>query len=536
MASMKRFRVTFQPDETEILVPPGATVLEAARQAGIALATPCGGKGTCGKCLVRLSSSGQDVCACQYCVESDLVVEIPESSRLTTHQILQHGIERTEPIDPTIGERYRTQAGTGPILGLAVDIGTTTVVARLIDLVDGRSLGTEAVLNPQTRFGDDVISRIHHAGSELGREDLHRTIIDCLNDLIGRLCAATGTAVDAIYEACIVGNTTMNHLFLGLPVEQLGQAPYRAYAVEAFDKSPSQLGLAMNPAGNVHTVENIAGFVGADTTAVALAVGMDSVGETTLVVDIGTNGELVLAVDGRLYAASCAAGPALEGARIRQGSRATGGAIEAVSLRDGQIDLEVIGRTAARSICGSGLIDAVAVLLDLGIVDETGRFISPQQAAERCDEAVLPRLVEIDGQGAFCLAFDAETKQPAVVLTQKDIREFQLAKGAILAGIQLLLSKSGIAAGDLNGLLLAGAFGNYIRPRSAVRVGLLPNVPLDRIRFVGNAAASGAEMALLSVACRRRSAALAERIAYVEIAHEARFTEVFADAMMLGPG
>lgn len=530
---MKRFRVTFQPDNTEILVSPGSTVYEAAGQAGIALAAPCGGQGICGKCIVRLSPSGQEVRACQHPVLGDLVVEVPESSRPTGHQILQHGVNGVALVEPTIGERYHSAAGAGPILGVAVDIGTTTVVARLIDLIDGRPLATEATLNPQTRYGDDVISRIHHGSSEPGRDDLHQSVVGCLNDLIARLCRTAGTAVEAIYEACIVGNTTMNHLFLGLPVEQLGQAPYRAYAVEAFDKPPGALGLTMNPAGNVHTVENIAGFVGADTTAVALAVGMDSIHETTLVVDIGTNGELVLAVDGRLYAASCAAGPALEGARIRQGSRAVDGAIEAVVLRDGEIDLEVIGRTKPRSICGSGLIDAVAALLDLGVIDPTGRFIAPEDASGHVTDAA--RLLEIDGQRAFCLAFDAHTREPAVVVSQKDVREFQLAKGAILAGIRLLLSHSGIRPGDLSALLLAGAFGNYIRPQSAVRVGLLPDLSLDRIRFVGNAAASGAEMALLSVASREQSAALAKRIAYVEIAHESQFTEVFAEAMLLGP-
>lgn len=532
---MKHFRVVFLPDEQEVIIHQGATVLEAAGQAGFALTTPCGGKGTCGKCLVRLLPSGQEVRACQYAVQSDLVVTIPDVSRFYEHKILDHGIDRTGHIEPTIVHRYRSTADAGTVFGLAVDIGTTTVVAKLIDLADGRCLATEAMLNPQTRFGDDVISRIHYAQSEANLAELHGVIIDCVNDLVGRLCEATGTAADSVYEACIVGNTTMNHVLLELPVEQLGQAPYRAYSVEAWDVPPARLGLRMNPGGNVHTPENIAGFVGSDTTAVALAVDMDAVTETTLVVDIGTNGELVLGTGGQLYAASCAAGPALEGARIRHGSRAAEGAIEAVVIDDGDIGLDVIGRAAPRSLCGSGLIDAVAVLLELGVIDATGRFVSPQEASDRWSEATVARLLEIDGQGAFCLASDPQTGQPAVVLTQKDIREFQLAKGAIGAGIQLLLQKSGIEACDLDSVLLAGAFGNYIRPRSAVAVGLLPNVPLDRIHFVGNAAASGAEMMLLSTECRRRSAALAGRIEYVEIAHEPQFGEVFADAMLLSP-
>jgi uncharacterized 2Fe-2S/4Fe-4S cluster protein (DUF4445 family) len=236
----------------------------------------------------------------------------------------------------------------------------------------------------------------------------------------------------------------------------------------------------------------------------------------------------------RLYAASCAAGPALEGARIRQGSRAAEGAIEAVVVDDGDIALDVIGRSQPRSICGSGLIDAVAVLRDLGVVDSTGRFADRSTLEGNASSAILARLHEIDGQPAFCLAFDEETGGPRVSLTQKDVREVQLAKGAILAGIRLLLGKLNLDESGIDRVLLAGAFGNYIRPRSAVRMGLLPDVPLERIHFVGNAAASGAQMLLVSDECRQRAAALAKRIEYVEIAHQTNFAEVFAEAMLLG--
>lgn len=532
---MKHFRVVFEPEGRAVWIHQGGTLLEAAGQAGIALTTPCGGKGTCGKCLVELSGSGEAVSACQYTVEGDLTVTVPVSSRFYEHRILAQGVDRG-PVEPTVIEKHRAKADTREILGVAVDVGTTTVVAKLVDLADGRCLGTEATLNPQTRFGDDVISRIHYAQSAEGRAELEKAIIDCVNGLIRKLCEGAGTNAESVYEASIVGNTTMNHLLLGYPVEQLGQAPYRAHSVEAHDVPAATLGLAVNRSANVHTAENIAGFVGSDTTAVALAVDMDAASEMTLVVDIGTNGELVLGTGERLLAASCAAGPALEGARIRHGSRAVQGAVEVVVVGDGDIVLDVIGGTMTpRSICGSGLIDSVAVLLELGVIDATGRFVSPEEAGGRCSEATRARLLEVEGQGAFCLAFDGDTGEPAVVLTQKDVREFQLAKGAILAGIRLLLGKMGIGVDDIEAVLLAGAFGNYIRPRSAVGVGLLPDVPLDRIHFVGNAAASGAEMLLLSEACRARSAALAERIEYVEIAHERDFSEVFAEAMLLSP-
>lgn len=532
---MKHFRVVFQPDGQEISIHQGATLVEAAGQAGIVLNTSCGGRGTCAKCTVRLDPSGQEVLACQFTVQSDLTVVVPAQSRFYAHKILEHGLDRTAGLNRTIIEKYRSIAGPTDIYGIAVDIGTTTVVAKLIDLADGQAVATRAMLNPQTRFGDDVISRISYAESEAGLAQLHSVMVDGINELIRGLCEAVRIDANAIYEASVVGNTTMSHLFLRFPVAQLGQAPYRAHCVDAYDSSPKSLGLSMNPAGNVHTAENIAGFLGSDTTAVALAVDMDSTTQMTLVVDIGTNGELVLGTAERLYAASCAAGPALEGARIRCGSRAVEGAIEAVVIDNDDISLDVIGGAAPLSICGSGLIDAVAVLLELGIVDVSGRFASVDEVRAKCSESVAAKLTEFESQPAFCLAWDEQTSEPTVVLTQKDIREFQLAKGAIQAGTRLLLAKMGIDAAGLERVLLAGAFGNYIRPSSAVRVGLLPNVPLDRIHFVGNAAASGAQMLLLSDECRATAAALRQRIQYIEIAHEKAFSEVFAEAMLLSP-
>jgi uncharacterized 2Fe-2S/4Fe-4S cluster protein (DUF4445 family) len=532
--SMKHFRVVFKPDGREISIHQGATLLEDARQAGIILTTPCGGKGTCGKCALLLHPSGRQILACQYQMEGDLAVVVPPESRFYEHKILDHGIAAGAQIHSTVYRKYGAMAGTGEILGVAVDIGTTTVVAKLLDLVTGRCLATQAMLNPQTRFGDDVVSRIGYAQSEGHLAQLHNVIIECINALIERLCRQAGARTSSIYEASIVGNTTMNHIFLRLPVEQLGRAPYRAWSVDAHDVPPRQLALAMNPAGNVHCAENIAGFVGADTTAVALAVDMDRIEDRVLVVDIGTNGEIVLGTREKLYAASCAAGPALEGARIKYGSRAAEGAIEAVVLND-DICLDVIGDAVPRSMCGSGLIDAVAVLVDLGIVDATGRFTDRQCREMNLPQPIASRILEEEGQPAFCLAWNEHTSRPDVLLTQRDVREVQLAKAAIRAGIRILMGKLRMTERDIDRVLLAGAFGNYIRPSSAIRIGLLPNVPLDRIQSVGNAAATGAEILLVSEECRERAAKLARRIQYVEIAHEKEFADVFADAMVLSP-
>jgi uncharacterized 2Fe-2S/4Fe-4S cluster protein (DUF4445 family) len=323
----------------------------------------------------------------------------------------------------------------------------------------------------------------------------------------------------------------MNHLFLNLPVAQLGRAPYRAFSVDAHDLLPKELNLRVNPAGNVHTVENIAGFVGADTTAGAFAVDIDSAEEVTLFVDIGTNGEIVLNTRGMLYAVSCAAGPAFEGARITCGSRAVEGAVEAVVSTENDIDIDVIGNGTAHSICGSGLIDAVAVLLDLGIVDATGRFLTPQQLEKMLPPAIFSRIIEKDRQLAFCLAYDQNNK-PVVFITQKDIREVQLEKAAIRAGINILLRKNGIEDSDIKQILLAGAFGNYIRRESALRIGLLPKVSIERIRFVGNTAIAGAQMILISRQCRTKANRLARKIKYIEIAQEKDFQTIFTDSML----
>jgi uncharacterized 2Fe-2S/4Fe-4S cluster protein (DUF4445 family) len=532
---MDHFRVVFESDDKEVLIHRGATLVEAASRAGIILTTPCGGKGTCGKCLVRLLPSGQTVLACQQQVHGDLRVTVPLESRFYEHKILEHGVGPAPDIRPTIVNKYRQTAGDGPILGVAVDVGTTTVVAKLLDMADGHCLGTQASLNPQTRFGDDVISRISYAKSRTHLAEMQTAIIDCINDLIHKLCRTSHVEPSRVYEACVVGNTTMNHILLQFPLEQLGRAPYQPWSLDAHDVPPTQLRLDVNSQGNVHCVENIAGFLGSDTLAVALATGIEAVEGTALAIDIGTNGELVLAVRGKLYAASCAAGPALEGARIQHGSRATEGAIEGVVANGDDIALDVIGNAAPRSICGSGLIDAVAVLRDLGILNATGRFI-PREELKFIPRPIADRVInDRSGQGAFCLAFDPKTSQPAVILTQRDIREVQLAKAAIRAGSRILLNKLGLHDSDIQSVLLAGAFGNYIQPASAVRIGLLPNVPLDRIHFVGNAAASGAQMLLLSDECRDQAAALAQKIKYIEIAHEKDFTDIFAEAMSLDP-
>jgi len=269
---MKHFNVTFRPDGKQISIHAGATLLEAAGQADIILNSVCGGKGICKKCLVILEPHRQQVLACQYHIRSDITVTIPPGARFFEQKILDYGIDTKTKLRYDIYEKYKETASTKNMFGLAVDVGTTTVVAKLIDMEDGRCLATQATTNPQDRYGDDVISRITYAQTDVKLAELHTLIIECINKLITQLCNQSQIDTTDIYEMCVVGNTTMNHIFLKLPVRQLGQAPYKAFSLDAKDLPAKRIALQINPAGNIHTVENIAGFVGSDTTAVALAV------------------------------------------------------------------------------------------------------------------------------------------------------------------------------------------------------------------------------------------------------------------------
>ncbi|MHC5061104.1 MAG: ASKHA domain-containing protein [Planctomycetota bacterium] len=529
---MRQYKVTFKPNGLEVLIHGGATILEAAGRAGLALNTVCGGAGTCGKCMVEIEANGQKVLACQHRVNRQLEIVIPPQARFFEPRILAHGMDRGITIGPAIRKKFpEFRDPAVGIFGAAVDIGTTTLVAKLIDLGDGSCKATAASVNPQTAWGDDVITRITYAQKDDGLEELHGAIIEGVGGLVDELCKKAGVTPWDVCELIAVGNTTMNHLFLKFPVKQLGQAPFKPYSTEAHDKDAGHLNLNMNPSGNVHMVENIAGFVGSDTLAAALALGMDTVEKMTLVVDIGTNGEIILGTKDKMYAASCAAGPAFEGARISCGSRAEQGAIEGVIVADDDIELVVIGNCEPKSICGSGLVDIVAILLNLGLVDRSGAFVDPAKIKSSLSTKVMARLIKHKEQRAFVLADNKDNDNDPVILTQQDVRETQLAKGAVRAGLQSLQQKVGIRDKDIEQVLLAGAFGNYIRRESALRIGLLPAVPEEKIHFVGNAAVVGAQMVLVSTRCRKLCGKLAAKIEYVETANDPDFQNLFAEAI-----
>ncbi len=416
-------------------------------------------------------------------------------------------------------------------LGAAVDIGTTTVVAYLVDLRSGETIATASELNPQARHGHDLISRIEYVqGSDRGLDDLRRLIVDLINRLLAEATTEAGVRRRDIYEVSIVGNTCMHHLFLGLDPRYLAEAPYVPVTREPVELSAEETGLAINRAGNVYCLPVIAGFVGADTVGVLLMSRMAERGHPTLAIDIGTNGEVMLWANDRLLTTSCAAGPAFEGGEIRHGVRAAEGAIERVWLRNGSIGYSTIGSVRPNGICGSGIFDTVAALLDSGAADSSGRLVD-EDAAAGLPGGIASRLRGEGSEREFVLVEDAGTNGE-VVFTQKDLREVQLAKGAVRAAVELLCREAGIDCMQIQEVLLAGAFGNYIDRRSALRMGLLPGVETEQIRGIGNAAGAGALAALLSLDERQRAADLARNCEHIELMANPQFQMVFADSMM----
>jgi len=405
-----------------------------------------------------------------------------------------------------------------PLVGLAVDVGTTKLAAYLVKLADGETLAKGGAMNPQIAYGEDVVSRIAYANShEDGRDILQRALIDRLNDLVESLCTQAGVTPGQIVDAVVVGNTVMHHFFAGLPVRQLGAAPYVPTVSEALAIRAVDLGLAIAPGASVHLPPNIAGYVGADHAAMVLATRVWEAGRVQLALDIGTNTEISLSVNGQLYSCSCASGPAFEGAHIRDGMRAAPGAIERVQFIDGAFNVQTIGGEPAVGICGSGILDAVAQMVQQGVIDTRGAL-----------QEGHPLVRRTEGKAAFLLSQAKDNGHGRdVVVTRNDINEIQLAKSAIRAGIEILLQEAGIEAHALESFIVAGAFGSYIDIGSAIEVGMFPALPLDRFQQVGNAAGMGAQELLVSASQRQRLDAILERMQYVELTTHPDFQNVF---------
>ncbi len=425
----------------------------------------------------------------------------------------------------------------GDGLGIAFDIGTTTIAGMLWDLKKGSMLAAQAVTNPQRIFGADVITRIAYCGGDPERlTEIRERTIDGLNELTEKLCKSTGRNSRDISAVTIAGNTTMSHIFAGKDPAGLAFSPFKPAFEGALELKASECGLAVGPAAGVFVMPGIAGHVGGDITAGVLATRMlNKPAGTLLFLDIGTNGEIVLTDRVKTLACSTAAGPAFEGASISCGTRAIPGAIEKVKITGDIIKVETIESLPAIGICGSGLIDAIAEMLKAGLISNTGRLLSSEEWSEiHPDSQLGPRLRNGTNGREFLLAGGGDPKE--VVITQKDIREVQLAKGAVSAGISILLGKLNILPCEINKFVIAGAFGNFIDIQNAMTIGLLPAVELNQVSFCGNAAGAGVSMVLVSRKEKQLVKEIPGQIEHVELADEPGFQDVYLKAMELVGG
>jgi len=414
------------------------------------------------------------------------------------------------------------------LFGLAVDVGTTKLAGYLVDLESGETAAKLGAMNPQIAFGEDVVSRIAYANLDpqnLAR--LQSTLIASLNTLLHDLCAAVQAEPTQVVDAVVVGNTAMHHLFAGLPVRSLGQAPYVPVVVEALELPAALVGLEIAPGAAVYLPGNIAGYVGADHVSMLLATGAwhgpeaGGPGKAVLALDIGTNTEISLAAGDHLLSCSCASGPAFEGAHIRDGMRAAPGAIERVQRISGEWRVATIGDQPPVGLCGSGILDAVAEMVNDGVVDLRGSLRKDHARVLAGERGGVFRLVPADESG----------NGREIQVTRKDVNEIQLAKAAIRAGTEILLAEAGLSSQDLQRVFIAGAFGTYLDLGNAVRVGMFPDLPLERFRQVGNAAGAGARQMLLSRARRSLADQIRLRVEYVELTTHAGFTDAFMKAI-----
>ena len=441
-----------------------------------------------------------------------------------------------------------------PMLGIAVDIGTTTVACYLIDLDTAHTIDVYSEINRQVRFGGDVVSRISRCAND-GVSALRDTIVEQINRMSHVVTHRNGLQPQDVRHIVVAANTTMQHLFLGLDPTAIGVSPFIPAAACTLDYNGSGLALAAHPSGHVITLPCISGYVGSDIVAAILASGMDLRPEVALLIDIGTNGEIVLGNADWLRACSTAAGPAFEGAQIRCGTGGVDGAVNtfvanvdgagresdrrsAAELRGVSHDATApfsyttINDAPAVGICGAGIVDIVAALLDAGVIDDTGRLLGAADLPDTVPEPVRARCCIVDGAPAFVVVPESETAGgEALVLTEKDVREIQLAKAAIAAGIATLLEDAAIAAEDVGRVYLAGGFGSFLNRESAIRIGLLPPGTAERVEVLGNAAGIGAVMALASRSVFARCDAVAAGVRYIELSSTAAFQDHYIENM-----
>ena len=523
------------PDGRRRPLDAGETLLHHLQAVSAPVTAHCGGRGECRACAVTVGGDGllsprtpveesvlgdpHQRLACQAVVERTdgiLTVELPRYPR---YSIVEHGLRPPVTFSPLVELAGEVQAPwvswcgrvlgpwEGEMYGVALDIGTTTIAVRWLDL--GNPVKPDrysaSVLNPQIRYGDNVIDRIRYAtGTPGGTRHLQAAVTGAVNSLLS--CGAVRP--DHIYEMTVAGNSVMRDLFLGLPVGGLGAFPFEPVSMGAVNASAADLGIAMNPRGNIYALPLLGHFVGADTLALILATGMHEQEEVTMAIDIGTNTEIALGNRQGILVTSCASGPAFEGSGITCGTGSVEGAIQHLEIGEGgRVSCGTIGDGPPVGICGSGLIDALALFLEQGIIDRAGRFLGGR---ERFVLAGGDRKVYLDG---------------------KDLDNLKLAKAAVAAGARILLERAGIRPASLSRLFLAGAFGTHIDAAHASRIGMLPGIPPDRVVKVGNASVEGAAMVLLSRGSRAVAERLAGRIAHVSLEQDPAFQDLFVEEL-----
>jgi len=545
-ARRKSIKIAFQPVGTRVEVGAGSTVLEAGREAGLILAANCGGNGLCGRCRVTVLGehipapteaeyqalgqaeleAGQRL-ACRAHLHADAGVHIPRTTLGNQQRLQLEGGMRKLSVDAGM-LRHNIAPDTRP-LGVAVDIGCTKIAAYLLDLETGDQLAACGMPNPQISYGEDLISRLVYArkGSKQARE-----LADCVRNGISKLIEElletrsehASAKSEQLADLCVVGNTAMIHLLLELPVDGLLVAPFVAASTAAMDVGAGDIGIELPGDVHedvcVHVLPAIGAFVGADHVAMILANGLHNCSHVSLGIDIGTNTEIVLSKPehGLLLTASCPAGPTFEGGHIRHGMRAAPGAIEKIKPGPDGLLLTTIGNELPVGLCGSGVIDAVALLWRTGAIDYRGHLQPDQVGVRQGDTGREYLLIEAKNTG----------HGKDIVITQQDISEVQLAKAAVAASIRTLLTLSNTKHEDIEELVLAGAFGSYLDVESSIEIGLLPGLPNATYLQAGNAAGTGAKMALVSSEMRTQAGQIARRAARIDLKQQKNFNRELA--------
>lgn len=523
----RMFHVTFLPQNIVQEVEEGKTVLDAQMLAGLEPDAPCGGNGKCGKCKVEILEGKETggLLACQVPVTGDMKVNTIPQEKL--NKILTDGYERIVEVAPGVGTPNQ------PFYLVAFDIGTTTIVGYLLDGQSGEELAVSSMMNPQHQYGADVISRANYVlEHDDGSEALKTVVRKALNQLIGQVCTKAGVRREEVLQVSIVGNTCMHHLFMGISPQSLVLAPYVPAVQEGLILKAADCDLEIAEDGRLLMFPNIAGFVGGDTVGCMLSVAFDQLEEMTLMIDIGTNGELVMGNKTHMVTTSTAAGPAFEGAKIECGMRGAKGAISHLTVEGQELKFEVVDNGKAVGICGSGLIDILAFMIRYGFVDNYGGLAEEDDLEDPLAISQSWRLQEKDGKPIFLLIPAEETANGEMIyISQKDIREVQLAKGAIAAGITIMVGKLGIEVEDIQNVYLAGAFGNYMDSRNACEIGLIPYSLVERILPIGNAAGEGSKLAVMNQGEYEYACRLAREAEFIELASEASFQDIFVDEL-----